>query len=853
MRESDRFSLRAVRLAAVLASLGAALAGQYFLSIHFVPRWAALGWASAVLLFVASYALSPAARPLPAPREEALPLRLEWALALAVFALGWFFKVYKLGEFPPGLNHDAAWEGQYALHILNGAPYTPFISAAWGRETLTFYFRAATVWWLGNVPLAVILPSVIAGIVVLPFLYWWARLMFGPRVALLVTALFGVSGWSLVFSRTGWRSDFQPLFTVITCCFFMRGMETRRAWDFVLAGVGMAATLNTYNAARAFPLLFLLWIPLFVLQGWTVRGVLRAYGKGFLAGAVAFGVSVAPLAWYAIHNWQKFNARAQFLMENYSVWNALRATALMFHFRANGDDFFTTTPGLEFWAAVFFVFGLLWCILRWRDGRAQFLLLGLVVGLIPGMLSNPNMNRNIGTMPFVFFFAGLGVTYLARAVALELPRPAARVWAAGLGAAAVLASSAATYQQFLGPKRREVWGYYPETTVLGQYMATLMPRYRVWVGGGNFPNDTLIYLTYKGGDPFVPRFVWVPEAPLLLRMSLPDPTPEQGLAFLLANFLPSHIVLGELAQRYPQHQRVELRYPEGTGPVFAIGLLVPPGATAKPAEQAAPEKTMEPEPQELREPRDVVVLPDGQLVVSDFGNNRLRWFDRSRKLFRSIGGTGTGPLQFRQPCGLAVGSGQELFVADTWNHRIQILTRDGQYRGQLLGNFFSPRGVAVARDGTVFVSDSGNNRVVVFDGQGKARAEWREVAGGGSLREPIGVAVGPDGSVYVADNGNGRVVVFDRQGNAQRSFAVPGLESQPFSEPQMEFDGKGRLWITVPLQHEVRAYDPRGKMLHALPIQEAHQALTPLGLAVSRGKLIVTTVEGQLREVPLPE
>ena len=107
--------------------------------------------------------------------------------------------------------------------------------------------------------------------------------------------------------------------------------------------------------------------------------------------------------------------------------------------------------------------------------------------------------------------------------------------------------------------------------------------------------------------------------------------------------------------------------------------------------------------------------------------------------------------------------------------------------------------------------------------------------------------------MYVADNGNGRVVVFDRQGNAQRSFAVPGLESQPFSEPQMEFDGKGRLWITVPLQHEVRAYDPRGKMLHALPIQEAHQALTPLGLAVSRGKLIVTTVEGQLREVPLPE
>jgi len=847
---------RLLHLLLLLAALASACTGQYFLSIEFVRGWAALGWTGAVVLFAGAYIVAPPLRALPSLREEALPLRWEQGLALAVLALGWFFKVYKLSEFPPGLNHDAAWEGQYALHILNGAPYTPFISAAWGRETLTFYFRAVTVWLLGNTPMAVILPSVVAGILVLPFLYWWARLMFGARTALLVTALFGVSGWSLVFSRSGWRSDFQPLFTVITCCFFLRGMETRRAVDFALAGIGMAATLNTYNAARAFPLLFLLWIPLFVAQGWTLRGFLRAYGKGYLAGALAFLVSVAPLAWYAINNWQKFNARAQYLMESFSPWNALRATPLLFHWRANGDDFFTNTPGLEFWAAVFFVFGLLWCLFQLRDSRAQFLLIGFAVGLIPGLLSNPNLNRDVGTMPFVFFFAGLGVVYVVRSLAWALPRPLGLVGSASLAVAVVTASAVATYAQFLGPNRREVWGFYPETTVLGQYMASIMPRYRVWVGGANFPNDTLIYLTYQGGDPFTPRFVWLPDIVALLSLPLPEPR-EQGLAFILANHTVGRLVLQELARRYPQHEIVELRYPPQNGQVFAVALLVPPGVRpVAPAEipPPSPEAKGETLEAELREPRAVLVLPDGGVVVSDFGHDRLQWRDRDLRPLRSLGGTGSEPLRFRQPCGLALASDGEVYVADTWNHRIQVLSPDGSFRRQLLASFFSPRGVAVS-GGKVFVADSGNDRVVVLDAEGQLLEEWRGDEKSGRLREPIGIAVAKDGSVFVADNGNARVVVFDKAGRVQRTFAVPGLESRAFSEPQLAFDSKGRLWITVPLEHEVRCYDAQGKLVQSLEIRDGNDLRTPLGVAVRPGKreeLLFTTLEGEIRSIALP-
>ena len=46
---------------------------------------------------------------------------------------------------------------------------------------------------------------------------------------------------------------------------------------------------------------------------------------------------------------------------------------------------------------------------------------------------------------------------------------------------ACCAAMAATYSEYLGPNRRPIWGFYPETTVLGRYLKTIVPRYSIWV------------------------------------------------------------------------------------------------------------------------------------------------------------------------------------------------------------------------------------------------------------------------------------------------------------------------------------------------------------------------------------
>src|SRR5690606_1362285 len=138
----------------------------------------------------------------------------------------------------------------------------------------------------------------------------------------------------------------------------------------------------------------------------------------------------------------------------------------------------------------------------------------------------------------------------------------------------------------------------------------------------------------------------------------------------------------------------------------------------------------------LRNPTAVAVAADGAWIVADGGNDRIVVLEPDGSLRMVIG---SGQLQ--EPWGVAPGPGGELFVADTWNGRIQGFDRRGAL-SRSWGRFgpataqadaeaislYGPRGMVIDEAGHLVVADTGNKRLLVFDQRGRLVASIGESA-----------------------------------------------------------------------------------------------------------------------------
>jgi len=177
----------------------------------------------------------------------------------------------------------------------------------------------------------------------------------------------------------------------------------------------------------------------------------------------------------------------------------------------------------------------------------------------------------------------------------------------------------------------------------------------------------------------------------------------------------------------------------------------------------------------LERPTGLAYDPQGKrLYVSDTGAHDIKVFDEQGRLVKTIGRRGEGAGEFNFPTYLAFARG-ELYVTDTMNSRIQILSEDGTVtklrfgsRGVNVGNLVRPKGLTVDSEGNIYVVESYYNHLLVFNRRGELLLA---IGGGGRAPGrfdlPAGVWVDSSNRIFVADMFNARVAVFQFLGSAK--------------------------------------------------------------------------------------
>lgn len=150
---------------------------------------------------------------------------------------------------------------------------------------------------------------------------------------------------------------------------------------------------------------------------------------------------------------------------------------------------------------------------------------------------------------------------------------------------------------------------------------------------------------------------------------------------------------------------------------------------------------------QFNNPTNVCFDNSGNLLVADFLNHRIRKISPSGEV-STVAGSGTDGFkdgiaveaQFNYPRGLAVDSLGNIYVADSWNHRIRKIDGTTFEVSTFAGNGFN-----------IGVGSVGN----LIDGQGL----------GARFYTPSGLTIDHKGNLYVADPFNHRIRKIDTDRN----------------------------------------------------------------------------------------
>lgn len=249
-------------------------------------------------------------------------------------------------------------------------------------------------------------------------------------------------------------------------------------------------------------------------------------------------------------------------------------------------------------------------------------------------------------------------------------------------------------------------------------------------------------------------------------------------------------------------------------------------------------------------PSGVAVDGSGNVYVADYGNNAIRKITPAGVVTTLAGKAGTkghvdgtgSAARFNHPSGIGVDSSENIYVGDTDNDTIRMITPAGAVTtlaGLALNSgsadgtnsaarFNSPRGVVVESSGNVYVADYYNDTIrkitpegVVTTLAGLAVLYGNADGTGSAARfdSPAGVATDASNNVYVADTLNQTIRKITPAGMVTTVAGLPAVPGSAdgtnsaarFYDPfAVAADSSGNLYVADYGNNTIRKITPTG-------------------------------------------
>ncbi|MCK4409975.1 MAG: NHL repeat-containing protein [Candidatus Eisenbacteria sp.] len=208
-------------------------------------------------------------------------------------------------------------------------------------------------------------------------------------------------------------------------------------------------------------------------------------------------------------------------------------------------------------------------------------------------------------------------------------------------------------------------------------------------------------------------------------------------------------------------------------------------------------------------PEAVAMDHRGNVVIADTGNHRVLIIGRDGTLVDEFGGYGWDEDRLDTPSDVCVYRGFYTYVLDEGNRRVARYDVEGDYIDLVVAEdeAGSPVAMAVGTAGGLFLVDADSQSVLSYSQFDEAMTPvGRFGLDEGGLLAPSDVAAGPSREIAVADPGRFSVEVFDEFGAPLYSLSAPDT-----LEPRdVAFDARGNVLVIDARHNRVLAFPAGG-------------------------------------------